>query len=156
MFNSLNIWIALLNAGVDAQIEWQWNGSHVPSEILGDSVALRIDEMYGKYVDGAVSVTKAETRKAAKNGTAETATGKDISGWVTLNEDGQVSFDLADIAAYRTAGAKKAMPAFDVIDYGQEDFVFGTDETDARHWDMWVLKVLEDHRAELEPLFNAN
>lgn len=156
MFNSLNIWIALLNAGVDAEIEWQWNGGHVPGEILGDSVVLRIDEMYGKYADGAVPVQKAEAAPLTGNGTAETATGKDISGWVTMDEAGHVSFSLADIAAYRTAGAKKAMPAFDVIDYGQEDYVFGTDETDARHWDALVLKVLEEHQAELEGLFNAN
>ena len=31
MFNSLNLQIALLNAGTDAEIQWQWNGGHVPS-----------------------------------------------------------------------------------------------------------------------------
>ena len=47
-----------------------------------------------------------------------------------------VSFTLADIAAYRTAGASKAMPGFDAIDYGQEDYVFGNSERDARHWNI--------------------
>ena len=35
--------------------------------------------------------------------------------------------------AYRTKGASKAVPGFDVIDYGQEDYVFGDSDTDARH-----------------------
>ena len=59
MFSSLNLQIAWLNAGVDSVIEWQWDGGHVPSEILGDSLALYVDTMYGKYVDGAVEITKA-------------------------------------------------------------------------------------------------
>ena len=33
MLNSLNIQIAWLNAGTDAEIEWQWNGGHVPSDL---------------------------------------------------------------------------------------------------------------------------
>ncbi|MBQ7724090.1 MAG: hypothetical protein IJT63_00650, partial [Lachnospiraceae bacterium] len=36
MFNSLNLQIAFLSSGVDANIEWQWDGGHVPSEILGN------------------------------------------------------------------------------------------------------------------------
>lgn len=28
------------------------------------------------------------------------------------------------MSSYRTMGASKATPAFDVIDYGQEDYVF--------------------------------
>ena len=35
LLNSLNLQVAWLNANTDAQIEWQWNGDHVPSEILG-------------------------------------------------------------------------------------------------------------------------
>ena len=31
MFNSLDLQIALLDAGTDAEIVWQWNGGHVPS-----------------------------------------------------------------------------------------------------------------------------
>ena len=54
MFNSLNLQLAWLNADIDAEIEWQWNGGHVPSEIFGDSLALYVDTMYGKHVDGAV------------------------------------------------------------------------------------------------------
>ena len=52
MMNSLNLQIAWLNSGTDAEIEWQWNGGHVPSEIFGDSLALYVDTMYGEYVDG--------------------------------------------------------------------------------------------------------
>ena len=40
-------------------------------------------------------------------------------------------FDV--FTAYRMAGAGKAMPEFDVIDYGQEDHAFGNTEKDARH-----------------------
>ena len=61
-----------------------------------------------------------------------------------------VSFSLADGMAYRTKGA----PGFDVIDYGQEDYVFGDSDTDARHWSEWVLKALEENRETLEGLFN--
>ena len=155
MFNSLNIELALLEAGVDTEIEWQWNGGHVPGEILGDSLALRVDEMYGKYVEGARQVTKAEAAAQTANGTAEAPNGTDVSGWVTLDENGQASFALADIAASRTAGASKAMPAFDVLDYGQEDYVFGDSANDARHWDEAVLTALCGHRDVLEGLFNA-
>ena len=66
-----------------------------------------------------------------------------------------MSFSLEDIAAYRTAAASKATPGFDVIDYGQEDYVFGDADTDARHWSIWVLQALRDNADALEPLFNA-
>lgn len=155
MFNSLNIQLALLSAGTDAEIEWQWNGLHVPSEILGDSVVLRIDEMYGRYVEGAVPVSKPAAQPQTANGTSDAPSGKDISSWVSLDANGQATFSLADIAAYRTAAASKAMPAFDVIDYGQEDYVFGDEATDARHWDAYVLSVLQQYAEELAPLFNA-
>ncbi|NTV79765.1 MAG: hypothetical protein HGA25_11700, partial [Clostridiales bacterium] len=46
MFASLNLQIAWLNAGVDSEIEWQWDGGHVPSETLGNSFALYVDQMY--------------------------------------------------------------------------------------------------------------
>ena len=42
-----------------------------------------------------------------------------------------------------------------MIDYGQEDYVFGDSGTDARHWSKWVLKVLEEHQEELEELFTS-
>ena len=63
MFGSLNLEIAWLNAGTDCTIEWQWDGGHVPSETLGNSLSLYVDEMYGKYVDGAVEVTKPAAAK---------------------------------------------------------------------------------------------
>ncbi len=61
---------------------------------------------------------------------------------------------LTGAAKYRTAGAAKAMPGFDVIDYGQEDCVFGSNTADARHWDSYVLKVFEEHKDTLTELFN--
>ena len=155
MFNSLNLQIAMLNAGVDAVIEWQWNGGHVPSEVLGDSFSLYLDQMYGEYVSGAVSITKQNAAAQTTNGTSEAATGTDISSWVSMNGTA-VSFSLADAAAYRTAGASKAIPGFDVIDYGQEDYVFGDSEQDARHWNTFLLDIFEEYADVLEPLFNAN
>ena len=153
MMNSLNMQIAWLNAGTDTEIEWQWDGGHVPSETLGDSLSLYVDMMYGKYVDGAVDVEKKEAEKQTENGDAEEATGTDISDWVSY-DDGDVSFSLSDAASYRTAGAAKSIPGFDVIDYGQEDYVFGSSTQDARHWDKYVLKVMEENADTLKELFN--
>ncbi len=153
LFNSLNLRIAWLNAGVDAELEWQWDGGHVPSEILGDSFSLSVDQMYGKHAEGALAITKPEVETQTANGNSESASGTDISGWVSL-ENGEVSFTLADAAAYRTAGASKAMPGFDVIDYGQEDYVFGSPEKDARHWNAFLLDIFENYADVLEPLFN--
>ena len=154
MMNSLNIQIKALNAGVDAVIEWQWDGGHVPSEILGNSLALWVDTMYGQNVDGAVTVTKASATAQTTNGTSESASGTDLSSWVSMGEDGSVSFTLADAVSYRTKGASKATPGFDVIDYGQEDYVFGDSDTNARHWSILVLKALQENAETLEPLFN--
>ena len=153
MFNSLNMQIAALNAGIDATVEWQWDGGHVPSEILGSSLPLWVDRMYGEYVSG-VETVKPAAEAQTSNGTAESATGTDLSGWVTIDEEGKVSFTLADGMAYRTKGASKAVPGFDVIDYGQEDYVFGDSDTNARHWSEWVLKVLRENQETLEGLFN--
>ena len=153
MMNSLNMQIAWLNAGTDAEIEWQWDGGHVPSEILGDSLPLYVDMMYGKYVDGAVDVEKAAASAQTANGDATEATGTDISDWVSY-DDGEVSFSLADAASYRTAGAAKSIPGFDVMDYGQEDYVFGSSTADARHWDRYVLKVMEENSETLAKMFN--
>ncbi len=154
MFNSLNLQIAMLNAGIDCNIEWQWDGGHVPSEVLGESFSLYVDMMYGEYVSG-ITTEKAEAETQTTNGTSESASGTDLSSWVTLNDDGTVTFSLADAVAYRTNGASKAMPGFDVIDYGQEDYVFGNTEQDARHWDTYLLEILEEYRDVLEPLFNS-
>ena len=38
--------------------------------------------------------------------------------------------------------------------YGQEDYVFGDSDTDARHWSEWVLKALRENQDTLEALFN--
>lgn len=152
MLNSLNIEISWLNAGTDAEIEWQWNGGHVPSEILGDSFALYVDTMYAKHVNGA-TVTNTSSKQTT-NGTADSATGTDISSWVSFDGNEGASFSLADIASYRTSGASKATPGFDVMDYGQEDYVFGSSTKDARHWNKYVLKVFEENQETLSELFN--
>lgn len=154
MFTSLNLQLAWLNAGVDAELEWQWDGGHVPSEILGESFSLYVDQMYGEHVEGATEIKKADATPQSENGTAEAATGKDITSWVNSKDITNVSFTLADAAAYRTAGASKAMPGFDVIDYGQEDYVFGNSEQDARHWNKYLLEIFEEYQDVLEPLFN--
>lgn len=153
LFASLNMQIAWLNCGTDAKLEWQWDGGHVPSEIFGESLALYVDEMYGKYVDGAAEVTKAEAQPQTENGTATEATGTDISSWASY-EEGQASFTLADAASYRTKGANKAIPGFDVMDYGQETYEFGSKTQDARHFDKYVLKVLQEEEESLKELFN--
>ena len=125
----------------------------MPSEICGESLALYIDEMYGKYTEGAAEVTKADPEKQTANGEAEEASGTDISSWVSY-EDGTVNFTLKDAAAYRVKGASKATPGFDVMDYGQETYEFGNATQDARHFDKYVLKALEENADTLSELFN--
>ncbi len=154
MMNSLNLQIAWLNAGTDAQIEWQWNGGHVPSEIFGDSLPLYVDTMYGEYVEGAVKITKAAASGQTTNGDGTEPAGTDLSDWVSYDSTSGIGMTLAGAAAYRTSGASKAMPAFDVMDYGQEDYVFGSSTADARHWDTYVLKAFEEHQDTLTELFN--
>ncbi|MCR4940826.1 MAG: hypothetical protein K5930_12090 [Treponemataceae bacterium] len=154
MFNSLNIQLSWLAAGTEADIEWQWNGGHVPSEIFGDSLALYVDMMYGKYVEGAVSISKEAAKAQTTNGSASEASGTDISEWVSYDSSKGASFSLAAAAAYRTAGASKAIPGFDVMDYGQEDYVFGSSSADARHWNKYLLKVFQENQEELADLFN--
>ena len=154
LFASMNMQIAWLNSGTDAELEWQWDGGHVPSEIFGESLALYVDEMYGKYVEGAAEVTKATAQTQTENGTATEATGTDISSWVSY-ENGEVNFTLKDAASYRTKGASKATPGFDVMDYGQETYEFGSSTQDARHFDKYVLKVLQEDTETLSKLFNS-
>ena len=149
--NSLNMQIKWLAAGTDAIVEWQYNGGHVPSEIFGDSFALWVDMMYAEHVEGAQPVEKAAAEPQTVNGSAEEANGT-VLDWVTY-ENGTVSVELEDFAAYRTAGAMKATPGFDVIDYGQEDYVFGNAEKDARHWSIYVLEAMREHAEELAPHF---
>lgn len=84
-------------------------------------------QMYDEYVNGTTTITKAAVETQTANGTATKPTGIDLTGWVSM-ENGEISFSLADVAAYRTAGASIAMPGFDIIDYGQEDYVFGNEE----------------------------
>ena len=154
MLNSLNLQIAWLNADTAAEIEWQWNGGHVPSEIFGDSLALYVDTMYGEYVDGAVKISKAAASGQSSNGDGTEPSGTDLSGWVSYDSTSGVGMTLAGAASYRTSGAAKAMPGFDVMDYGQEDYVFGSSTADARHWDTYVLKAFEEHQDTLAELFN--
>ena len=152
LFASMNMQIAWLNSGTDAELEWQWDGGHVPSEIFGESLALYVDEMYGKYVEGAAKVTKVAAQPQTENGTATEATGTDISSWVSY-ENGEVDFTLKDAVSYRTKGASKATPGFDVMDYGQETYEFGSSTQDARHFDKYVLKVLQEDAEILSELF---
>ena len=137
------------NGGIGDQTEMSGNGMEKLSQgaEFKDSgkrtgtLALYVDEMYGKYVEGAAEVTKAEAQLQTQNGTDTEATGTDISSWVSY-EDGEVKFTLADAASYRSKGASKATPGFDVMDYGQETYEFGSLTQDARHFDKYVLKVL--------------
>ncbi len=152
MFCSLNLQLAWLDAGTDAVIEWQWNGGHVPSEVLGSSIALYIDQMYGEYVSG-ITIEKPEAEAQTENGTATSATGTDLSDWVDYEDITSVSFTLEDILVYRNSGASKAVPGFDVIDYGQEDYVFGNSETDARHWNSVLADIFEEYADVLSALF---
>ncbi|MCD8156237.1 MAG: hypothetical protein LUD53_02070, partial [Clostridiales bacterium] len=100
-----------------------------------------------------IETAAAETQTA--NGTATEATGTDLSSWVDYSDLTSVSFSLADAVSYRTAGASKAMPGFDVIDYGQEDYVFGSSTQDARHWNTFLLDIFEKYADTLSDLFNA-
>lgn len=155
LFSSLNLQIAWLNAGVHTEIEWQWDGGHVPSEILGNSLSLYVDEMYGAYVEGAEKIEKAAADKQTKNGEAREEEGKDISSWVNGEDIKNITFTLADVMAYRTSGTSKAVPGFDVMDYGQEDYVFGSSIKDARHWNKYILDIFEKYQDILAPLFNS-
>ena len=56
---------------------------------------------------------------------------------------------IADVTASTAAQAVKGSQ---VIDYGQENYVFG--DSDARHRSTWVLKALQDNHDTLEPLFD--
>lgn len=154
LFASMNMQIAWLNNGTDAKLEWQWDGGHVPSEIFGESLALYVDEMYGKYVEGAAEITKTEAKAQTENGTATEETGTDISNWVSY-QNGEAQFTIVDAVSYRTKGANKAIPGFDVMDYGQETYEFGSTTQDARHFDKYVLKVLQEQADTLQELFNV-
>ena len=70
-----------------------------------------------------------------------------------IYENGEVNFTLKDAASYRTKGASKATPGFDVMDYGQETYEFGSSTQDARHFDKYVLKVLQEDAEILSELF---
>ena len=155
MMASLNLQLAWLKAGTDAQVEWQWDGGHVPSEILGNSLSLYVDQMYGKHAGGR-EIEKPAPQTQTANGTATEMSGTDISGWVKADDLSHVSFTLSDVLAYRNAGASKAVPGFDVLDYGQEDYVFGSKTADARHWNRVLLDIFQDEACgkALAALFN--
>ena len=155
MMASLNLQLAWLKAGTDAQVEWQWDGGHVPSEILGNSLSLYVDQMYGKHAGGR-EIEKPAPQTQTANGTATEMSGTDISGWVKADDLSHVSFTLSDVLAYRNAGASKAVPGFDVLDYGQEDYVFGNKTADARHWNRVLLDIFQDEACgkALAALFN--
>lgn len=130
------------------------DGGHVPSEIFSESFTLYVGQMYGEYVSSQ-TIEAPAAQVQTTNGTDEQPNGTDISSWVNTLDLDAVSFTLADAAAYRTKGASKAIPGFDVIDYGQEDYVFGSTEQDARHWNSILLDIFQTHADVLAPLFNA-
>ena len=154
MFSSMNLWVNWLNAGVDAELAWQWNGGHVPSEVLGESFSLTVDRMYAKHAGGA-SVVKPAAAKQTANGTATEPTGTDLSAWVDDSDPERVAVTLTDILVYRNSGATKAVPGFDVIDHGQENYVFGDSDSDARHWDVFLNDIFqnEEYAEVLRNLF---
>lgn len=154
MMPSLNLEIAWLNAGVDTVIEWQWDGGHVPSEVLGNSLSLYIDMMYGKHVSGVAAIKPVAIQAA--NGTAAEPAGTDLSSWVDAEDVSDVDFSLADVLAYRNSGATKAVPGFDVIDHGQENYVFGNASEDARHWNVFLNDIFQNeaYASVLRELFN--
>ena len=160
LFASLNLQLKWLSAGTDAALEWQWDGGHVPDEILGESLPLYVDKMYGKHTgvksaEGGnvpLEVTKPAPQPAG-NGTAGAPTGRNISSWVNHENLSKVSFTLADAAAYRSAGAFKEVPGFDTIDVGRECSVFGDSGKDARHWNERLLEVFQDNELSLSGLF---
>ena len=156
MMSSLNLELQWLSAGVDTVIEWQWDGGHVPSEIFGDSLALYVDMMYGKYEDGN-EITKPAPEAQTENGTSTEMSGTDLSGWVSC-EDGKAAFALADVLKYRNAGATKAVPGFDAMDYDREDCVFGNEAVDARHWNIFLSDIFQnpEYAQVLVPLFNQS
>lgn len=156
MMASLNLKIAWFNAGVDTRLEWQWDGSHVPSEIFGNSLPLYVDTMYGKYVNN-TEIVKAASEALTENGTQASASGTDISSWVEAQDLSKVSFTLPAALSYRNSGASKAVPGFDVIDYGQEDYEFGSSQKDARHWNVFLDEIFknEEYAKVLSELFNT-
>lgn len=87
--------------------------------------------------------------------------GVDITTWVTykVNQDGiySVDFNLADFMIYRGKKMNKPVPGFDVITYGQEDWVFGSAEKDGRHFSVFVNNVFSDpaKAAVLKPLYST-
>ena len=97
---------------------------------------------------------KAAPKKQTENGTALMATGTDISSFVDASDPSHVSFTAEAAAKYRTKNAVKGTPGFDAMDYTTENYVFGSADQDARHFDPAVSRVFEEHADELAPLFN--
>ena len=71
-----------------------------------------------------------------------------------LTAKNQLDDKVKGQTANGTSGTSKAIPGFDVMDYGQEDYVFGSSSADARHWSTYVLKVFEENAETLSELFN--
>lgn len=66
-----------------------------------------------------------------------------------IDADGDGTADITADAYMETV--KGAL----VIDYGQEDYVFGSSEQDARHWNKFLLEIFEEYAEVLEPLFST-
>ncbi|MCR4605300.1 MAG: hypothetical protein K5639_04800 [Eubacterium sp.] len=156
LFNSMNLQIALLDAGTDTKLEWQWNSERKPTEMFGESFSLYVDMMYAKHVDGAQQISPAIKQKQTKNGSAKKATGKNISDIVSIGYDGKASLEIKDVTAYRTSFADKAVPCFDEPDYGPMNLLFGDEKKEARHWDSYLLKAMSENKNILGALFENN
>ena len=156
LMSSLNLQLAWFDAGADTKVEWQWNCSDTPSEVFGDSFAFYVDEMFGYYVKGANLLMKADKVSQTENGDAEKANGQNISEWAKVDDKGQVSFSLKDGIAYRNAHAYKPVPGFDMTNYGAENYIFGDDEKDARHWDAYLVDTLKESKSDFAKLFNSS
>ena len=57
--------------------------------------------------------------------------------------------------SYHTAISEKSLPLTVLWDYGQETYEFGSSTQDARHFDKYVLKVLQEDAETLSELFNS-
>ena len=99
---------------------------------------------------------KADKVSQTENGDAEKANGQNISEWAKVDDKGQVSFSLKDGIAYRNAHAYKPVPGFDMTNYGAENYIFGDDEKDARHWDAYLVDTLKESKSDFAKLFNSS
>lgn len=155
LLNSLNLAIRWENAGTKTDLTWAWDRGHEPADRLEGRLPLLIDRMVGQDSKDAIKIQKPKADVVKKNGTAAKATAANVTSWIQWDKKKKTAhFSLASAQVYRTQHAVKAVPGFDVIDYGQEDELFGSASQNARHWDDHVLDALNDDQETLRTLFN--